>query len=65
MSDQPTWTVDRCTCGCPVSVHEDDGRGRCRDCDTARHYEKGGPATGSAGLCTRYQWNGESRRRTW
>jgi hypothetical protein len=65
VSDTPTWSEDHCTCGCPVSAHEDDGRGRCSSCDAGRHYARGGPSTGRTQLCTRYQWNGEPRRRTW
>lgn len=57
MSDQAVWSKDVCTCGHKVYKHA-DSEGRCEDCDTAAHY-------GSHPVCTRYQWNGEPRRRIW
>lgn len=60
-TEEATWTVDVCTCTHPVTEHEDDGRGRCTACAQRKSWARAGVAP----LCTRYQWNGEPRRRTW
>lgn len=58
MAEPQSWTEDVCTCGHPVSVHQ-NGDGRCRKCDQARSYDS------KKSLCLRFQWNEQPRRRTW
>jgi hypothetical protein len=59
VSDEPQWSEDRCTCGHLVSAHK-DGEGRCDGCASNAHWHSVGSK-----LCTRYQWNGEPRKRLW
>lgn len=55
------WSRDVCTCGHEDASHADLGRGRCTRCDSIASWEK--PSKGAP--CTRYQWNGEPRKRAW
>ena len=59
MPDEATWTRDRCTCGHADTAHE-NASGRCRECDKNVSYRDR-----NAQPCTRYQWDGKPRTRSW
>jgi hypothetical protein len=59
MSDRPSWTRDHCTCG-HTDIQHENGSGRCKACDTNAQWREGGSS-----MCTRYQWDGKERVRTW